>query len=394
MPKNFDKEQPIIQIATPFLGEEEWLALKEPLSSGWLTQGPKVAKFEKEFAEKHEVKYAFAVTSCTTALHLALAALQIKLGDAVLVPSFTWVATVNAIEYCGARPIFCDSDYKTYNIDINSIRSKLKESIVAGYKPKAIIPVHLFGLCADLKEILAIAHEFDLKVIEDAACASGARYKGKYAGSMGDIGCFSFHPRKIITTGEGGMCTTNDDELAKRINCLRNHGASLPEEKRHVSNKPYIMPDFDALGYNYRMTDLQGALGSVQLHRLEGLIKERRHWALYYNENLADIEWLSVPYVPNDYQHTYQAYVCKVDEAKAGCFRNDIMEYLMRHGVNTRPGTHAVHELGYYAEKYDIKAEEFPRARDLYATTMALPLHNNMTPDDYERVVTVLKEYR
>ena len=205
-----------IPIALPVTGEEEWLALKEPIETGWLTQGPKVAQFEKEFARLHQVKHALAVTSCTTGLHLALAALGIGPGDEVIVPAFTWVATANVVLYCGATPVLIDVDRVTFNIDPNQIAHKVSD------RTRAIIAVHLFGLCADIDAIKAVVPD-GIKIIEDAACAAGAKYKGKFAGTLGDVASFSFHPRKSITTGEGGMVTTNDSELAVRMNQMRNH---------------------------------------------------------------------------------------------------------------------------------------------------------------------------
>lgn len=381
-----------IMIALPFTGEEEWQALKEPLTSGWLTQGPQVAAFEEAFAKRHGTKYALATTSCTTALHLALLAVGVQPGDRVIVPSYTWVATANAVEYCGGVPVFCDSNPETYNLDLASVRSKIRECIAGGIYPKAIVAVHLFGLCAEMDAILEIAQEYNIKVIEDAACAVGAAYKDKSAGSIGDVGCFSFHPRKIITTGEGGMCTTNKAEIAEAINCLRNHGASISEEQRHNSNRPFLMPDFNVLGFNYRMTDLQGAVGRVQLGRLDQLIAERRQWAEYYRRELADIDWLITPVIPQKCQHSWQAFVCRVDEDKAPLKCVEIMDYLHRKGISTRPGTHAVHLLGFYSHKYGLKSDDYPTASMLYKTTLALPLHNRMTANDYQRVVTALKE--
>lgn len=373
------------------MGEEEWLALKEPIETGWLTQGPKVAAFEKEFARHHKVNHALATTSCTTALQLALLAIGITEGDAVVVPSFTWIATANVVEYCGATPVFCDIDPHTYNIDPASAREKIEDAIKKGLQVKAIIPVHLFGLYADMNAILNLAREYNLKVVEDAACASGAFYQNKAAGALGDIGCFSFHPRKVLVTGEGGMCTTNDDEIAAKINCLRNHGASISEEQRHHGNAPYLLPEFNVLGYNYRMTDLQGAIGLIQLERLRGFIFERNHWATYYDQELARLDWFKTPARPENCQLSWQAYVCMVDEKTAPLSRNRLMEYLQENGISTRPGTHAVHMLGYYQEKYGLQAGDLPFAQDVYEHSIALPLHNSMQPEDYEYIVNILR---
>ena len=381
-----------INIAEPLLGNEEWNALKEPILSGWLTQGPKVKEFEEKFAQKHAVQYAYAVTSCTTALHLALAAIGVKKGYYIVVPSLTWIATANAVEYCGATPIFCDNDINTYNIDVKKLADLLEKLHCEGKKVKAIIPVHLFGLVAEMTTINYLAKKYGAYVIEDAACAAGALYDQCPAGSLGDIACFSFHPRKIITTGEGGMCTTNNIVFAEKISRLRSHGASLSEEQRHRSNSPYLMPDFDELGYNYRMSDLQGAVGSIQIEKLEGFIKQRREWAAFYDHELRNIEWLITPSVPEKCQHSYQAYVCRVDVDKTSLSRNQIMQKLHEAGIGTRAGTHAVHQLGYYKNKYHIIKEDYPVATLLYANTVSLPLHNKMTKKDFETVVTVLKK--
>ena len=232
-----------IQISLPSTGEEEWYAVREPLETGWLTQGPKVASFEKSFAEQHKVKHALAVTSCTTALHLILKAIGVGPDDEVIVPAFTWVATANVVLYCGATPVFVDVDPVTYNMDPVQVAAKVTD------KTKAIIPVHLFGLCSDIDAIrLAIPQH--VIILEDAACAAGAIYKGSFAGGLGDAAAFSFHPRKLITTGEGGMITTNRLELAEIMGQLRNHGATISEEQRHLGPRPYILPEFNLLGFN------------------------------------------------------------------------------------------------------------------------------------------------
>lgn len=373
-----------VHIALPSTGEDEWLATRDCFESGWLTQGPKVAAFEKEFARRQGVRHALAVTSCTTGLHLALAALGIGPGDEVIVPAFTWVATANVVLYCGATPVFVDVDPITYNLDPLQVAAKLTE------RTKAVIPVHLFGLCADIDSIRAVlpAH---VAIIEDAACAAGATYKGRTAGSLGSAGVFSFHPRKSITTGEGGMVTSNDDRFAEIAGKMRNHGAEISEEQRHSGPRPYLLPEFNLLGFNYRMTDLQGAVGLVQLSKLDAFIAERQHWASYYQQQLAEIAWLRTPQVPPEGQHAWQAFVCYVDPKSSPLPRNELMDRLEQLGVSTRPGTHAVHMLGYYRERFGLMPEDFPGARDCDANTMAIPLHNRMTEEDFEYVVSALK---
>jgi perosamine synthetase len=373
-----------IPIAIPSTGEEEWLATRECFESGWLTQGPKVAEFEREFALRHGVEAALAVTSCTTGLHLALAAIGIGPGDEVLVPAFTWVATANVVLYCGATPVFVDVDPVTYNMDPKKISSKVTD------RTKAVIPVHLFGRCADMDAIRS-ALPAGVAIIEDAACAAGASYKGKPAGSLGDVGVFSFHPRKSITTGEGGMVTTNDVVLAETLLQLRSHGASISEEQRHNGPHPYLLPAFDKLGFNYRMTDLQGAVGLVQLSKLDTFISERAHWADFYTKALSDIEWLTTPVEPvGRGAHAWQAYVCRVDPTKTPDSRNVLMDRLHLKGVSTRPGTHAVPYLGYYQKTFEISPEDYPVAYALEKETLAIPLHNRMSEEDYHYVVEEL----
>jgi len=376
-------EKRTIPISLPVTGEEEWHATREPLVNGWLTSGPKVREFEELFAKRHNVKHALAVTSATTALHLALIALDVKAGDEVIVPAFTWVSTANVVLYCGATVVFADVDPQTFNIDPTDLKRRITS------KTKVIIPVHLFGLCANMDEIKKIAGNIPL--VEDGACAAGAAYKGTPAGALGTIGCFSFHPRKSVTTGEGGMITTNDDQLAEVIGMLRNHGASISEEQRHHGPRPYILPDFNMLGYNYRMTDLQGAVGVVQIKKLDQFIDEREKWAAYYTDELSSIPWLRTPKYDAEYKHGWQSFVTFVDEEKAPMSRNDIMEKLQEQGISTRPGTHAVHMLNYYKDKYGIQASDYPGAQAANDYSMAIPLHNRMVAEDFAYVVQVLK---
>jgi perosamine synthetase len=372
-----------IPISLPSTGEEEWMAVREPLLSGWLTQGPQVAAFERAFAERHEARYALATTSCTTALHLILAAMEIGPGDEVIVPAFTWVATANVVLHCGATPVFVDVDRRTYNLDPEKVAEKVTP------RTRAIIAVHLFGLCADMDAIAAAAP--GIPIIEDAACAAGAAYRGSPAGTLGLAGAFSFHPRKSITTGEGGMVSTQNAGLAERMDSLRNHGASVSEEQRHRGSQPYLLPEFNLLGFNYRMTDLQGAVGLTQLGKLDQFIRERAQGARYYAEALADVPWLRTQVVPEGYDHAWQAYVCYVDQERAPRARNQIMEALQAEGISTRPGTHAVHMLGYYQQRFGLHPDDFPAARDCDRQTMAIPLHNRMGAEDYQYVVEAIR---
>lgn len=373
-------QQRTVPIAAPSVGDEELAALREPLESGWLTQGPKVAEFERAFAERHLVAHGVATTSCTTALHLALLAAGVGPGDEVIVPAFTWVASANAVRYCGATPVFADVDLETYNV--------APEAVAAALSPRtrAVMAVHLFGLSADVDAIRALIPDGTI-VIEDAACAAGASYRGRPAGGLAEVAAFSFHPRKSITTGEGGMVTTNDADAAQRVRTLRDHGASVSEEQRHQGAQPYLMPDFDVVGFNYRMTDLQGAIGLVQLAKLDAFVDERACWADWYIQQLEPLEWIRPPRVPDGYGHAWQAFVTTItDDAPAP--RNEIMRRLHERGISTRPGTHAVTELGVYREERG----RYPNAVRLQEQTMAIPLHNRMTEDDYAYVVEALRQ--
>jgi perosamine synthetase len=376
-----------IQIAVPNLGSEEIEAVKGPIQTGWLTQGPYVKEFEKRFAEKHQVNHALATTSCTTALHLMLAASGIGPGDEVIVPSFTWISTANAVLYCGATPIFVDIDLDTYNISFTDTLKKITS------RTKAVIAVDLFGLCVDIEKLRKKVGTKVL-VFEDAACAAGASLNGQMAGSRSDAATFSFHPRKSITTGEGGMLVTNNPGLYEIAEKMRNHGAEVSEEERHKGSAPFLLPEFNLLGFNYRMTDLQGAIGLQQMKKLESFISERSEQANYYYENLSEIDWLNLPTEPLEGIHAWQAYVTRIVHPLGNKFRNSVMESLEKEGISTRPGTHAIHLLGFYSAEYGLKPDDFPNSLVASETTMAIPLHNRLTRDDQDRVIKALKKVR
>lgn len=382
-----------IPISKPMLGEAERLAIQKPLETGWVVQGPYVAEFERRFAELTGAKHALATTSCTTALHLALAAFGIGPGDEVIVPAFTWVATANVVEHQRARPVFVDIDLDTFNMDVAAFERAITP------RTRAVIPVSLFGVSAAMGPILEIARARGLKVIEDDACATGSMYAGKHAGSLADAGCFSFHPRKAITTGEGGMFITSDDDLAALVRSLRDHGASKSDLARHLGAKSYLLPDFDAAGFNYRMTDFQGALGVAQMDRLPSIMEQRAAWARRYDVALADHPSLRAPVVPAGSVHGYQAYVTlfqpeppNVDNVeRLHARRNALMDRLEAAGVATRPGTHAVHMLGYYRDRYGIKPTDFPNAYLADKLTIALPLFAQMTEEEHAYVLSEIR---
>ena len=378
-----------IPISKPYFGDEERAAIVEPLETGWVVQGPKVAEFERLFGAYTGALNSVATSSCTTALHLSLVALGIRAGDEVILPSFTWVATANAIEMVGARPVFVDIDLDTFNIDPDRVEAAITD------RTRAIIPVSLFGVSATIDPIMSIAAPRSLKVIEDAACAVGSWYQGRHAGTIADAGCFSFHPRKAITTGEGGMVVTADPDLARVVRSLRDHGASRSDLTRHLSTCSYVLPEFDRVGYNYRMTDIQGALGVAQMARLEAILELRTERARVYDRWMQGVEWLRPQALPDGCRHGYQSYVClyrpedpslsNLEELHQS--RNNLMDSLEAAGIATRPGTHAVHTLGFYRRKYGIQPEDLPNSLIADRLTIALPLYAQMTQAEQEYVL-------
>lgn len=378
-----------VPIARTSLSEAEIESVLGPLRSGWLVQGPKVREFEEKWSEFTGAKHSIAVTSCTTGLHLSLAALGFGPGDEAIVPAFTWIATANVVEHLGGTVVFCDIDLNTFNLDVAQLESKITP------RTKAILPVHLFGLAADLAEISAIAAKHKLWVVEDAACGFGTRYRSQHVGTFGDTGCFSFHPRKAITTGEGGMITTQDDALAEKLRRLRDHGAAMSDLQRHLGPRPYLLADHPDAGYNQRMTDLQAALGAAQMDRATDIIRERQRLAARYDAAFAALPWLRTPTHRDGFEHGYQSYPClfqpesitsdsipRINQA-----RNAWMDELLHAGISTRPATHAVHMLKFYREKYQLKPEDFPNAWAANDCSIALPLFHGITEAEQSYVI-------
>ncbi len=390
-----------IPIAKTYLNKEEIQSVLEPLQSGWLVQGPKVREFEDSWCAFTGAKYSIAVTSCTTALYLSLDALGFGKGDEAIVPAFTWTSTANVIEHLGGKVLFADIDLETFNIDVKKIETLITK------KTKAILPVHLFGLAADMLSINKLAQKYNLIVVEDAACGFGTKLHNQHVGTFGDTGCFSFHPRKAITTGEGGMITTNNKQLANRLRTLRDHGASISDLQRHLGPKPYLLSDHKEAGYNFRMTDIQAALGAAQMRRAEAIINERINLAEKYNKAFINLSWLRTPKSIKHFINGYQSYPCifkpndvidalnkkdYITIKKINKERNEWMDYLLSKGISTRPATHAVHMLNFYKEKYKIKSESFAKSLAANDCSISLPLFNGMNQEEQNFVIKTVKD--
>lgn len=372
-----------VPVARPFVGNEEETAILEVLRSGWLSQGPRVAEFEKCFAEYVGAKYAVAVSSCTTALHLALVAAGIRAADEVLCPSLSFIATANSIRYVGATPVFVDIDPATFNVDPN----RVEEAITP--RTRAILLVHQIGLPAALSDILQIARRRNLIVIEDAACAIGSVYQDQRIGLPHSfLACFSFHPRKILTTGEGGMITTSDEPVANRLRHLRQHAMTTSDLARHKS-QTVMTESYDELGYNYRMTDIQAALGLVQLRRVDGFLARRRSLAARYSEELAKFGWLIPPHEPAGCRHNFQSYMARI-RPDAPISRDALMQGLLDLGVSTRRGIMACHrEAPYRDPKWDRELHQTNAVTD---ESIILPLFHQMTEEQQTYVIECIRQ--
>jgi len=371
-----------IPVAKPWFSELEEQILLETLRSGWVAQGPRVKAFEQAVADYVAVPYAIATNSCTSALQLGLEILGVGAGHEVIVPSFTFVATANAVVHRGATPVFIDIDPKTYNIDPKAITAAITQ------KTKVIMPVDQIGMPADLDSIQAIAQKKNLKILEDAACALGSEYKGKKIGGQSDISCFSFHPRKVITSGEGGMLTTSNASYAEALRIKVSHGASVSDLKRHQSNQ-IVIEEYPVFGYNFRMSDLQAAVGLGQLKRLEGILSQKRFFAERYNKILSEMPEVLPPSEPQGYKANYQSYMVRIlPSAKKD--RDEIMKELLAKGISTRRGIMAIHLEPAYRERFgEIHLPETERA---LRETMILPLYPQMTIEEHDYVIESLKE--
>lgn len=371
----------MIPVAKPYLTEDEARAAYDTVLSGWVTQGPKVEEFEKKFAEYVGARYAVAVSNCTTALHLAMIAAGIGDRDEVICPSMSYIATANAIRYVNAKPVFADVDRKTFNIDVDHARKLINS------RTKAILIVHQIGMPVDIDSFQQLCREKKLILIEDAACAVGSSYKGKKIGGHSELVCFSFHPRKVISTGEGGMITTSNSQYAERIKLLRQHGMSISDRVRHTSSSIMITNHLE-LGYNYRMTDIQAAIGIKQLEKLDWIVSERRKLAFKYNDGLINTPYLILPVEQEGYYSNFQSYCIYV---KKEFLRPviDIMQQLLHRGISTRSGIMLAHKETAYAQSY--KETRLPVSEDLHRRSILLPLFFPMESSEIETVISEVK---
>ena len=368
----------MIPVARPYVGEAEERAVTEVLRSGWLTQGPRVAAFEKRFAAYVGCDHAVAVSSCTTALHLALLMLGVGPGDEVICPSLSFIATANAIAYTGATPVFVDIDPQTFNLD----PARVDEAITP--RTKAILVVHQIGLPAAMHELLAVADRYALPIVEDAACAIGSVYAGGLIGSpLGKMACFSFHPRKILTTGEGGMITTNDEDIAERLRRVRQHAMSLSDVARHNATK-VLTETYDEVGFNFRMTDMQAAIGMTQLDRLPEFLAMRRQLAARYTDALKHLPWLIPPHVPEECLHNYQSYMVLLTGGMERR-RDDVMEELRSKNISTRRAIMSIHREKPYETAPG--SDMLPNTEAVSDSGLILPLYHGMSFEEQDCVI-------
>jgi perosamine synthetase len=367
----------MIPIAKPYLTEEEARAAYDTILTGWITQGPKVQEFEEKFAAYTGARYAVAVSNCTTALHLSMIVAGIGPGDEVICPSMSYIATANAIQYVGATPVFAEVQPETYNLDPLDAEKRITG------KTKAILLVHQIGLPADIDAFKRLSEQYGLKLIEDAACAAGSAYKGSKIGSHSELVCFSFHPRKVISTGDGGMITTSREDYGKRLRLLRQHGMSVNDRVRHEANT-IIFEDHIEIGYNYRMTDIQAAVGIKQLEKLDWIVEQRRKIAAAYNQAFSDIDSFRLPIEKEGYFSNYQSYSLYLKHSCPGS-RNALMQQLLDKGIASRRGIMTSHRETAY--KHSQQHASLAVSEDLQDNSIILPLYVPMKENEIKYVI-------
>lgn len=378
-----------IPIARPYFGGQEASAIDKLLKRGWVTQGPMVAQFEQAVAGYVDAKYAVATSSCTAALHLSMLVNGIGDGDDVLCPSYTFIATANAIKHAGAQPQFLDINAGTLAIDAGLARDHISahydrelQNKITGNKLKAIVLVHQLGIAGDIDALTQLCTEFGITLIEDSACALGSSYKGKPIGGSGNLNCLSFHPRKVITTGEGGMMLTNDHELSERARRLRAHGASTSDLVRHQSSSP-IYETYDVVGYNYRMTDIQAAIGIKQLELLDWIVEQRIDIGARYDEAFSGCDWLGIiTAAPYQTSWNRQSYPIRINNGGQQT-RDQLMAFLQQRGIATRRGIPPIHLQAAYAGEN----QKLPITEAVANSSLFLPLFTQMTEAEVEHVI-------
>jgi perosamine synthetase len=375
----------LIPVARPWMDEQEAAAARRAILSGWITQGPEVAAFEREFGDIVGAPYACAVSSCTTALHLALVALGVGTGDEVITVSHSFIATANAVRYCGAVPVFVDIDLGTFNIHPGLVEAAI------GPQTKAILAVHQIGMPCDLRALTAIATRHRLPLIEDAACAIGSEVEWDGAWQRigrphGDVACFSFHPRKLLSTGDGGMLTTRSADLDRAFRLLRQQGMSVPDAVRHSSNE-VIFEEYPVAGFNYRMTDIQAAIGREQLKRLPAIVARRRELAARYQARLRSIDGLIVPHEPQWARSNWQSYAVRI---RAWIDQRAFMQRMLDAGIATRRGVMNAHRERAYPAGTWRAVGALTQSEEAQDTTVILPLFHQLTEDDQDRVIDTI----
>ena len=366
----------------PEIGDEEIQLVVETLRSGWLTTGLKAKQFEDEFAQLIGTRHAVALNSCTAALHLALEAIGVTEGDEILVPTMTFAATAEVVHYCRAKPVLVDCRSDTLNIDVDQIEKAISP------RTKAIIPVHYAGQPCDMDRILEIAKVHQLKVIEDAAHALPSRYRGKMVGTIGDITCFSFYSTKTMTTGEGGMATTENAEWAERMRILSLHGITRDAVNRYTPEGTWYY-EICYPGYKYNLTDVAAAIGIPQLHKCDRFGKIRQQYAALYNEGFKDFPEITVPRVLDDIDHAWHLYVIQLDVDRLRIGRNDMIDQLKKQGIGTSVHFIPLHLHPYYRDNCGYSPKDFPIASAAFERIISLPIYPKMTEDDIQRVIEV-----